>query len=377
MTEPRTETRPRKTSTRDGLFQRAGWWWVDYYDADGRRHRKKAAPDYTTAKIVYRDIMTGIAKGEVLGVREEGIRFRDFADKRYWPTVKPSLSTEEQVRARGILDRQLLPRFGDRKLSQLRREELERWQAERRGTVAAATANKELSRLGHLLNRAVDWGYLKATPVRGIRKAQEAPGRVRYLSPEEYDRLLNGADITVRSSDGRAWTTRRTPNAALRLYMLAALHTGARRGELVRLQWADVDLRARTLTFRRTKNGDARSVPLTATLRETLTALPRPLSPTAPVLPVREPQVVSRAFARLVDVLEIPHLRFHDLRHHAGSVLTMAGVPQRTIMEILGHRDPRMTVRYQHLSPGHLHDAMQALDPRPVKTDPGARAQAR
>lgn len=46
----------------------------------------------------------------------------------------------------------------------------------------------------------------------------------------------------------------------------------------------------------------------------------------------------------------------------AGSVLTMAGVPQRTIMAILGHRDPRMTVRYQHLAPGHLRDAMQALD---------------
>jgi hypothetical protein len=68
--------RPRKPRTRDGLFQRGGWWWVDFYDADGRRHRKKAAPDYNTAKIIYRNTMTAIAKGEVLGVREEGIRFR-------------------------------------------------------------------------------------------------------------------------------------------------------------------------------------------------------------------------------------------------------------------------------------------------------------
>lgn len=55
-------------------------------------------------------------------------------------------------------------------------------------------------------------------------------------------------------------------------------------------------------------------------------------------------------------------LTFHDLRHDAASNLTMAGVPQRTIMEVLGHRDPRMTVRYQHLVPGHMRDAMQALD---------------
>ncbi|MFP6867776.1 MAG: tyrosine-type recombinase/integrase, partial [Nitrospinota bacterium] len=55
-------------------------------------------------------------------------------------------------------------------------------------------------------------------------------------------------------------------------------------------------------------------------------------------------------------------LRFHDLRHDAASTLTMAGVSQRAVMEILGHKDPRMTVRYQHLAPGHLKDAMGELD---------------
>jgi integrase len=48
----------------------------------------------------------------------------------------------------------------------------------------------------------------------------------------------------------------------------------------------------------------------------------------------------------------------------------MAGVPQRTIMAILGHRDPRMTMRYQHLSPEHLRDAVRALDQRPAPAQP-------
>jgi integrase len=149
--------------------------------------------------------------------------------------------------------------------------------------------------------------------------------------------------------------------------MLAALHTGARRSELVRLRWADVDMRARTITFRHTKNGYSRSVPMTDTLRQAFAALRRPLSPEASVLPEREPKVISRAFGRLVAGLEMPNLRVHNLRHHAGSMLTMAGVPQRSIMEILGHRDPRMTMRYQHLSPGHLRDAIRALEPHPVE----------
>ena len=54
--------------------------------------------------------------------------------------------------------------------------------------------------------------------------------------------------------------------------------------------------------------------------------------------------------------------RFHDLRHDAASALTMGGVGQRAVMAILGHRDPRVTMRYQHLSPGHLRDALRALD---------------
>ena len=44
--------------------------------------------------------------------------------------------------------------------------------------------------------------------------------------------------------------------------------------------------------------------------------------------------------------------------------MTMAGVSQRAVMAMLGHRDLRMTVRYQHLSPEHLHDAAKALDER-------------
>ena len=187
--------------------------------------------------------------------------------------------------------------------------------------------------------------------------------------------------MTVKAQDGRTWTTHRAPNPALRFYTLGALQTGARRGELGSLTWADVDMKARSVTFRHTKNGHARVVPMTATLREALMALPRPLSLTASVFPEREPAVLTRSFARLVRDLGLQNLRFHDLRHDAASALTMAGVPQRAIMEILGHRDPRMTMRYQHLPPGHLRDAMRSLDvamkDTPAESDRAATGTAR
>ncbi len=335
---------PRRTSrTRDGLFQRNGWWWIDYRDADGTRHRRKAAPDYNTAKMIYRDTMTKIVKGDVLGVREEGTLLRDFVDKRYWPAVQPTLAPAWATRSRGILDA-LLDIFGDRRLSTLRQEEVERWIAARRGEVKPSTANKELSRLKHALSRAVAWGYLKASPAAKVAKAKESDGRVRFLTPEERLALLEGA------------------SPRLRLYILAALQTGARRAELLRLRWADVDMKRRTVSFKGTKNGHDRTVPITATLWAALHALPRPLDPTAHVLPHYEPLVLTRAFSRLTKRLGLHGLTFHDLRHDAASTLTAAGVSQRAVMELLGHKDPRMTVRYQHLAPGHLADAMKALD---------------
>lgn len=353
-----TKAAQRKVCARDGLFQRNGWWWIDYYDAEGKRHRKKAAPDYQTAKLIYRQTMTAIARGEVLGVREEGIRLRDFVERKYWPAVKATLAPTWAERSWYTLEKILLPSFGTTKLSGLRREDVEAWYAERLGEVKASTGNKELTRLKHLLNRAVAWGYLKDSPAKAIRKAKEAPGRVRYLIPEEREALLRDA------------------NPTLRLYILTALQTGARRSEVIRLRWGDVDMKARTVTFRHTKNGEARSVPMTDTLWEALQALPRPLDPNAPVLPERDPLVLTRSFTRLAQRLGLKNLTFHDLRHDAASTLTMAGVPQRAIMEILGHRDPRMTMRYQHLAPGHLRDAIRALDHLPLSDQTEAQGGA-
>ncbi len=339
-----TKAHRKRLGHRDGLFQRNGWWWLDYYDAEGKRHRKKAAPDYETAKLVYREIRQAIAKGEVLGVREEGLRLRDFVEQKYWPAVAATLSSIEQRNRRHRLDTQILPRFGACRLSKLRQEEIETWYAERLQVVAVNTANLELALLKHILNRALAWRYLKASPARVVKKRKAPPGRVRYLTDDERATLLASCD------------------AILRPVILTLLHTGGRRSEVLVLRWKDCDLKARAVTFWRTKNGEARTVPMTNTLAECLRALPRPLDPEAPLFPAWTPDALSVAFGRLVKRLGLRDLRLHDLRHDFASSLTMAGASQRAVMALLGHRDPRMTLRYQHVSPEHLREAIRVLD---------------
>ena len=347
----------RRGGKRDGLFQRNGWWWLDYYDAEGKRHRQKAAPDYDTAKKLYREKMTGIAKGDFLGIREEGITLRKFIEEKYWPTVKGSLSFFEERRSRSILDQHLLPRFGDFKLAKVRTEDIDRWQSERAGKVSSGTVRKEMMRLKHLLNCAVKWKYIKDSPAKGLQAVTMPPGRVRYLTPEERLQLLDQA------------------RPELRLVIEAALQTGARRGELCGLRWTDIDMRTRMVSFPNTKNGETRSVPMTDTLYRLLQSLPRPLDQTALVLPALSADAVTIGFGRLAKALSLSNLKFHDLRHDVASTLTMAGVSQRAVMEILGHKDPRMTLRYQHLSPGHLQKAMSHLSHLEKQSDGKAQNQ--
>ena len=268
---------------------------------------------------------------------------KDFIEKKYWPTIKENLSEFELKRARCIIDLHITPNLGTFRLSKIRQEDIECFQAQRLAKVATGTVKKEMMRLKHTLNRAVAWRYLKDTPAKGLSKVTPPPGRIRYLTPEERAAISGSA------------------RPELQLYILAALQTGARRGELAALRWSDVDMKTRTITFEKTKNGERRMVPLTDTLRETLQAFPRPLDPQAKVLPNLSADAVTIAFHRLTEDLNISNLRFHDLRHDVASTLTMAGVSQRAIMEILGHKDPRMTLRYQHLSPGHLQKAMSHL----------------
>jgi integrase len=167
--------------------------------------------------------------------------------------------------------------------------------------------------------------------------------------------------VSVKASDGRTWTYQRAPSPTLRAYLVAALQTGARRGELCRLTWGDVDLKAGLLTLRATKTKTTRPLPITEPLEALFRSLPRNLNPAAPVLPPITPEELTRTFRRYVQTIGLPALTFHDLRHDVASTLTMAGVPQRAVMEILGHRDLRMTARYQHVAPDFLRTAVGAL----------------
>lgn len=114
-------------------------------------------------------------------------------------------------------------------------------------------------------------------------------------------------------------------------------------------------MRAKGLTNER------RLIPINQTVAAMLKALPRHLDSDL-LFPGVNGSMVTMAFQRACRRAGIPDCRWHDLCHTFGSYLAMEGFNLRTIQQLLGHKDLRMTTRYAHLSAEHLQQAVNRLD---------------
>lgn len=168
------------------------------------------------------------------------------------------------------------------------------------------------------------------------KRKPESRGRERFLSPEEVNRLL----AACRAS---AWPK-------LRLLVLMAITTGARKGELLGLRFGDLDLTARTAELARTKNGDRRVLPLheavIAELRRTGIGRPEEL-----IFPGRRglPRVIEAPWRRALKDAGLQGVCFHSLRHTAASHAVRSGKSLYQVGKLLGHRSPAVTQKYAHL----------------------------
>jgi integrase len=220
--------------------------------------------------------------------------------------------------------------------------------AQREYQRAGATVNRYLATLSHMFTTAVrEWRLIDRNPVRDVSKKKEARGRTRFLSDSERTALLTACANS-------AW-------AGLCPLVLLAISTGARRGELIRLQWTDVSLdppSPRALV-RETKNGESRVLPLVGRSLETLTKLrsregdrSRFVFP-APSGADRPYEWFDAHWHAALTAAGIEDFRFHDLRHTCASYLASQGASLLEIADVLGHRTMSMVKRYSHLAQGH------------------------
>jgi integrase len=216
-----------------------------------------------------------------------------------------------------------------------------------------STVNRFLATLGHVLTLARrEWHWLGQSPMPSVSRLPEPAGRVRVLTDTERRALL----------------ARTAEDPVLHVFTVIALSTACRAGELVKLEWRDVDLKAGRLLFRETKN----AAPRVAWLQGTALAL---LEAHAKVRDLKNPLVFrsqtgkryryEQTFVAAVTAAGIEHFRFHDLRHSAATYLAREGATEQQLKAIGGWKS-NVVSRYVHLA---ANDAKAALAKLAAKVD--------
>jgi integrase len=355
------------------LYKGADSWILDFYYR-GQRYTENLGPvSRTVAKEIVAKRKAAAAEGRLeFGTKIEDLLF-EVATEKYleWYKAHSRPRSHERHQTSAIA---LKSAFSGRRLSQINSFLIEKYKLDRKTAcscadgptrkensarcdkckhvvraMADATINRELTMLKHLFNKCIHWNFAKANPVRGVKLFREDNGRTRYLSEEEARIFLEACNIDFR------------------IVALAAMHTGFRKSELKALRWDDADFVNQALTVQScyAKNGETRTVPMSPDLRAALTKLHDERQPASEdfifTRKGREWKSWRTAFEKAVKRAGIEDFTFHDLRHCFGSHLGMANANPKAMMELMGHKDPKMTMRYTHLSMEYKRQAVAML----------------
>jgi integrase len=259
------------------------------------------------------------------------------------------------------------------------------------------TVNRNLQRLYALLSKALEWKVIDQHPFAGTKQLKtDRTGRVRYLEEDEEE-VLRGAllarekKLRLERDRFNQWRSARglsvfPPHVHeyvdhLHPIVLLALNTGLRRSELFHLKWKDVNLKTKWLVVvgRTSKNKQTRRVPLNREAVRLLDAWKKQCS-----MRLSNPHVfhgnddkplttITTAWRTLRKQAGLIDFNFHDLRHHFASRLVQSGVDLNTVRELLGHADIKMVLRYAHLAPAGLANAVEKVTRVPMES-PNASA---
>ncbi|WP_207259685.1 site-specific integrase [Desulfovibrio sp. Huiquan2017] len=301
------------------------------------RIRRKGYPLQTAtfekredAETWARDVESKMDKGAFLCTKEAERTSLHEALDRYIKEYAPSLADHQrEVNRAKFLQKRKIAQMS---LAKVRGMDIAAFIKEREAEgVAGNTIRLDLATFSRLFETArKDWGmeYLD-NPVKKARKPKISRGRERRLQDGEEEKLLKHAPEGFRP------------------IIQFALETAMRRGEIASLRWENVKLKESTLFLPKTKNGAARTVPLSPAALNVLKELPRDIKGSVFRL---TPDEITQAMKKARAGAKLKNLRFHDLRHEAVSRLfEKTNLDIMQIQMITGHKTLQMLARYTHL----------------------------
>jgi integrase len=261
--------------------------------------------------------------------------------------------------------------FGSKRLDQITTFDVERYKKHRQGQGASnGTINRELAYLSHMLNRALEWGWLNGK-VAVIRKLPEEQGRIVYLTTEQCTRILKAA--------------KNNSNPQLYLFVRIGLDTGMRLSEILSIRLENIHLERHEIYIPKAKAG-ARVQPISKSLAGYLQlvldgseagqewlfpSIGNKKSKCGHTVDFRTSWKEMLKQASLDD-----DIVRHTLRHTAITHLVQAGVDLPTVKQISGHKTLQMVERYSHRNSDHINAALDKLSERVSKDQAGCNRNA-
>jgi integrase len=338
------------------------------YTPDGKRRRKKV---HGATKKEVLDKLSKLPGQETsepckLDVGEFLMRWLEN-------TAREKVGATTHLRYQQIIDKQIAPYIGGLLLTKLSALDVEDFYAEmKRKGVPPASRRQAALVLTTALRHAVRLGMIPSAPTAGVAKPKLAEREMRVLTDEEVKVFLAAA--------------RRSRHYAL---FALATATGMRRGELLGLNWTDVDFEAGTVTVRHTLVMVGQEFvlkePKTKASRRTITVpafaldalqqhrkkmlawgfADRPVFCSCHGGFLRGYNLLRNSFQPILARAGLPKLRFHDLRHTHATALLSKGLPIKAVSQRLGHSDVGITLRvYAHVLPADdakLAGALQTM----------------
>lgn len=271
--------------------------------------------------------------------------------ERYLPWAKSNKKTWKNDQ--GMYDQHLKPTFGHLPMDKITPLSIERLKSDLKKAksrldrpYSPATIKHVLVIIRRLFNLARKWGlYDGQNPMERVSMPKVDNTVVRFLTAAELGRL----QATLNK-----WPCKETV-AIIRFAML----TGFRRGEIVGLKWAQVDMDNGYVTLSAPKGGKTVSVPVSDAAMDVLRSRERKSNYVFPGRDGRRRYEFAGPWKRVLADAKIENFRFHDFRHNFASQLASGGVPVSVIQQLLTHKQIATTMKYAHLSPGALQDAAQ------------------
>jgi integrase len=258
--------------------------------------------------------------------------------ERYLREVTPLMrgAKADSIRLKAIMRKSIAKEH----MAKLTSNKIAKYRDQRLLEIKASTVVRELSYFSSIINHARrEWGLNIPNPVLGVRRPAQPQGRDRVLTHDE-EKILLEASTPIGNR-----------NIYTKPFIILAIETAMRRGEILSLRWESINYQTRTAYLALTKNGESRKVPLSTRAVETLQSLPRSID--GRVFPINFAALETN-FKRAVKRAGLSDLRIHDLRHTAATRLSEKLPNLLELSAVTGHRSLAMLKRYYHPNAEHL-----------------------